>query len=269
MIERLLVLGRDDDERRVLAPGLEQRAAACFVDGVVERRRRRAAPSVPAARGRESAPRSAARRALRFTLTSKLRITGGNATPPPVNCGARIVPGAGAAGALLAPRLRAAAGDEAAALRAARARAVRVQLGAHGLVHEVRLHLGAEDGLLERDVLARRAAAEHRCLRARPSASASRISTMPFFGPGTAPLTSSRLRSASTSCTTRPDLRDALAAHAAGHLHALEDARRRRRRADRARLADVVRAVRLRAAAEVVALDRAGEALADRRSRRP
>src|SRR5262249_35749394 len=61
-----------------------------------------------------------------------------------------------------------------------------------------------------------------------------------------------------------PDLRDALAAEAAGHLDAFEDARGSRRRADRARLADVVRAVRLRAAVEPVALDRAGEALADR-----
>ena len=93
------------------------------------------------------------------------------------------------------------------------------------------------------------------------------ISTRPFFGPGTAPLTSSRFRSASTSWTTRPTCVHALAAHPAGHLHALEDARRRRRRADRARLADVVRAVRHRAAREVVALDRALEALADARSR--
>src|SRR5205814_10461769 len=59
------------------------------------------------------------------------------------------------------------------------------------------------------------------------------------------------------------DLRHALAAHATGHLDALEDARRRRRRPDRARLADVVRAVRARARAEVVALDRPLEALAD------
>src|SRR5439155_14902680 len=59
------------------------------------------------------------------------------------------------------------------------------------------------------------------------------------------------------------ELGDALAAHAAGHLDALEDARRRCRRADRARLADVVRAVRPGAGAEVVALDRALEALAD------
>src|SRR3954468_3298501 len=59
------------------------------------------------------------------------------------------------------------------------------------------------------------------------------------------------------------ELRHTLAAHAAGHLDALADARRCCRRADRARLADVVRAVRARAGAEVVALDRSLEALAD------
>src|SRR6266513_5322875 len=59
------------------------------------------------------------------------------------------------------------------------------------------------------------------------------------------------------------DLRHALAAEAARHLHPLEDARGRRRSADRARLADVVRAVRDRAAAEVVPLDCSLEALAD------
>src|SRR4051794_18068671 len=58
------------------------------------------------------------------------------------------------------------------------------------------------------------------------------------------------------------DLRPALPAHASGHLDALEDARRRRGRADRAGLADVVRAVRDGAAREVVALDRALEAFA-------
>ena len=40
----------------------------------------------------ESTPRSAVRRALRLTLTSKLRMPGANATPPPVQCGARVVP---------------------------------------------------------------------------------------------------------------------------------------------------------------------------------
>src|SRR5690242_14890579 len=57
-------------------------------------------------------------------------------------------------------------------------------------------------------------------------------------------------------------LGDALVAHLAGALHALEDPRRGRRRADRPRGADVVRAVRLRARLEAVTLDRALEALA-------
>src|SRR6266508_1722802 len=59
------------------------------------------------------------------------------------------------------------------------------------------------------------------------------------------------------------DLRSPLGAHAPGHTDALEDARRRRGGADRARLANVVRPVRHRTAREVVALDRALEALAD------
>src|SRR4051812_26784297 len=57
-------------------------------------------------------------------------------------------------------------------------------------------------------------------------------------------------------------LGDALAAHAARSADALEHARRGRRGADRARRAHVVRAVGFRAGLEVVALDRAGEALA-------
>jgi hypothetical protein len=78
---------------------------------------------------------------------------GGNATPPPVNCGARIVPARRAARSLLPPRLCAAAGDEATGLRGMRAGAARVQLGAHGLVDEMRLDLDGEDGGLEREVL--------------------------------------------------------------------------------------------------------------------
>src|SRR5439155_1142379 len=60
--------------------------------------------------------------------------------------------------------------------------------------------LGAEDRLVERDVLLLRA--QHGCLGSGHVISL--ISTMPFFGPGTAPLTSSRLRSASTEWIERP-----------------------------------------------------------------
>ena len=59
-------------------------------------------------------------------------------------------------------------------------------------------------------------------------------------------------------------LGDARAAHPAGHLLSLEDAGGVGAGADRAGGADVVGAVGHRAAAEVVALDRALEALADR-----
>src|SRR5262249_37649955 len=56
---------------------------------------------------------------------------------------------AGAARALLAPRLRAAARDHAAALRLRGAGAARVRLRANRLVDEMRLHLGAEDRIVE------------------------------------------------------------------------------------------------------------------------
>src|SRR4051812_21539360 len=60
----------------------------------------------------------------------------------------------------------------------------------------------------------------------------------------------------------QPALGHAAAAHLAGAADALEHARRRGRGADGARGAHVVRAVGLRAGGEVVALDRALEALA-------
>src|SRR5438874_4386148 len=109
--------------------------------------------------------------------------------------------GACAAGALLAPRLRAAAGDHPAALRLRRAGASGVRLRAHGLVDEVRLHLGGEDRLVQGVLLLGALRAQHRCLR---SCHQPRTSTSPSFGPGTEPLTSSRFFSASTSCTWRP-----------------------------------------------------------------
>src|SRR5207245_2836698 len=105
-----------------------------------------------------------------------------------------------AAGALLAPWLRATAGHEPAALRRGCPGTLRVQLGAHSLVHEVRLDLDREHRVVERHVLGLLAARiELGCLGHQP-----RTSTIPFLGPGTAPLTSSRFRSASMSCTVRP-----------------------------------------------------------------
>ena len=80
--------------------------------------------------------------------------------------------------------------------------------------------------------------------------------------PGRLPLTSSRFCSASARTTRTFLVVTVLVAHVAGHAQALVDATGRGARADRARLAVVVRAVGLGAAMEVVALDVAGEALA-------
>src|SRR5262249_26793539 len=111
--------------------------------------------------------------------------------------------GARTAGPLLAPRLRAAAGDHAAALRLRGACAAGVRLRAHGFVHEMRLHLGGGEDRLVEGVLLRAAAGrvEHRCLR---RCHQPRTSTRPSLGPATEPLTRSRLFSTSTSCTCRP-----------------------------------------------------------------
>ena len=96
-----------------------------------------------------------------------------------------------------------------------------------------------------------------------PPLTASRMTTSPPFGPGTAPLTSTRLRSVSASTTFRFKRGDLGVAHLAGHLHALEDPGRRGALADRARSAvALVVAVRGALALEVVALHGAGEALA-------
>src|SRR5581483_4809425 len=66
-------------------------AAACLVDGSAKPPASNTA-NVPSATCAESAPRRAALFSLRLTLKAKLRIVGGKATPPPVQCGARVVP---------------------------------------------------------------------------------------------------------------------------------------------------------------------------------
>ena len=74
----------------VCLPQASSRPTACFVDGSSK-----AAPStnasVPSFACAESAARKAALRAFLLTLTSKL-VRGWKATPPPVQCGARVVP---------------------------------------------------------------------------------------------------------------------------------------------------------------------------------
>ena len=128
---------------QLLAPRPRRARAAVFVEAS------RPAGAVDQSEGpclrvssERAAKRGAAGLAVDLDLEAAHRRREGDAAARPVR-GARRA-GAGAAGALLAPRLRAAAGDEPAALGAARAGALGVQLGAHGLVHEMRLHVGAE-----------------------------------------------------------------------------------------------------------------------------
>src|SRR5579864_4976230 len=73
------------------APHFESSSDAPFVEGVSNGFGSSSA-SVPACAWSESAERSAAFKAFLFTFTEKSRGVGGNATPPALNCGARIVP---------------------------------------------------------------------------------------------------------------------------------------------------------------------------------
>ena len=90
-----------------------------------------------------------------------------------------------------------------------------------------------------------------------------RTMTTPPLGPGTEPLTSSRLRSTSACDDLEVQRGDLLVAHVAGHLQALEHATGEAGRADRAgRTVVLVVTVAGALALEVVALHAAGEALA-------
>src|SRR5690606_25844379 len=113
--------------------------------------------------------------------------------------------GAGAARALLAPRLAAAAADLRAGLLRFRARARVREIRRHHLVDQrlVVRRAEAHVGELERVAVALYFDF-HRSYSA-PFApfAAGRTITRPFGAPGTAPLTSSRLRSASTRTTSR------------------------------------------------------------------
>ena len=231
--------------------------AAVFVDGASNAAGSTMA-SVPFSACDDSALRSAERYAFLLTFTSNERGEGGNTTPPPVNWAARIVP----------------------------ARARPVPFWRHGLPRppETSPRLFAARVPARCAFSSARTASCTRCgftSTAKTASSSVTCFVPPSVGAFGAAITSAPdlddavLRARDGALDEQqvllrldrvhgePDLRDALAAHPAGHADALEDARGRRRGADRARLADVVRAVRDRAAAEVVALDRAGEALAD------
>ena len=186
----------------------------------------------------------------------------------------------GAAGALLAVGLAAAAAHLAAVLGGVRALAGRSQLGHDDLVDQRHVDLDVEDvgGQRDRPVSL---AVESPGPRSRGSSrrswwsvtgrlpsrqlplAAVRTRTSPPLGPGTAPLMSSSPCSVSTAWTDEALGGRAHATHPPGHLHPPEDATRSGRTADGARLAVVpVRAVRGRHPVEPVALHDAGGALA-------
>ena len=248
----------------VSLPHFSTSALACLVDGVsnavaVDERERLVADVVRERAGE----RGAADLAVHLDVEAAHARRERDAAAREVRGADRAL--AGAAGALLAPRLGAAAGDEPAGLGATGARAMRVQLRAHDLVHDVPLELGAEDGCLERGALGGRAA-ENLCLQ-RSHQSVLLISTMPLFGPGTAPLTSSRLRSTSTWWTTSPSW----VTRTPPMRPDIFCPRNTRDGVAEAPIEPGVRTLcepwRDGAALEVVPLDRAGEALADRRAR--
>src|SRR4249919_1523882 len=239
-----------------------RKVAAAFVDGS-SNPPGSTTPSVSPWACADSAPRSAARRAFRFTFTSKLRPVGGKAMPPPVQCGARIEP----------------------------ARARPVPFWRHGCERppatSPRLF---PPRVAERaEFCSARTVSCTRCgFTSAPKTSASSVRLLADFPPlsrtatlGAAtvlvlsdlddPVLGARHRALDQEQVPlrvdlvhgQPYLRDSLTAQAPGHLLTLQDPRRRRRGADRAGLADVVRPVRLRPAVEPVALDRARKALAD------
>src|SRR5262249_9694031 len=298
-------------------PHEPSRSTALRVDGS-EKPEPSRTPKVPLAASCERPARSAERRALRFTFTLKSRVDGGNATPPPVQCGARVVP----ARARPVPFWR--HGFERPAATSARFLAARVPrrsaFSAAGTVSCTMCGftsaantdsssvtsffveapssgaLGAAiSGPLPAESCARAAkrrsrkdagSARSRRLRVRPRTTRERalqrrraceadgwappcLRLLPHFDVGVlragdGALDEQQIALPVHVVNDEPDLRHALTPEAAGHAHALEDARRRRRRADRSRLADVVRAVRRRPAVELVPLDRSGKALAVR-----
>src|SRR5690606_29752783 len=117
--------------------------------------------------------------------------------------------GAGTAGALLLPGLGATATHLGAGLGALGARTAGGELGGDDLVHHRDVRLDAEDVLIEVDragVGAGRGLDGHRRHHAPPlvaALTASRITTSPPLGPGTAPRTSRRFFSASEETTRR------------------------------------------------------------------
>src|SRR3954453_11526735 len=201
--DRLFLRLGDDDERELLPPGADELGSGpgrrlgegrsvddgeCRAAGVVAQRTTQGG----LARLAVDLEREAAR--LRGE---------GDASAGPLRSSGRAR--AGAARSLLAPGLGTPAGDEPAALGRPRAGTSRGALGAHGLVDEVRLHVGAEDLGREGHVLRLLpGAVEERCFRGCHQRLSSRTTTIAFLWPGMAPLTSRRFCSGSRSTTVSP-----------------------------------------------------------------
>src|SRR4051812_2523223 len=213
----LLVGHGDDDDGALLAPLLEQaegHAGRRLVEGGRVDDGKRPLLHV---RGQRAAQRGAVGLLVDLHVEAARRGRKHDATARELGGadGAR----AGTAGALLAPRLAAAARHHAAALGRAGAGALRVELGAHCLVDEVRLHLGAEDRLGERYVLL---GAQRRCFRGGHLALLLTNLDDAVLRAGDRALEEQEVLVRLDGVDGEPDLRDALAAHAAGHANALE-----------------------------------------------
>jgi hypothetical protein len=142
---------RDEEQRQLLIPRSEQRNRGLrrrLAERVLADDRHRAVRSVV---GERRAQCRVARLLVHLHVERAHRRRERDAAARELRRADR--PGARAAGALLAPRLGAAARDEPARLRPAGSGAVGVQLRANRLVHEMRLDLCTEDGLLEVEVL--------------------------------------------------------------------------------------------------------------------
>src|SRR5829696_162994 len=204
--ERLLVALGDHEQRKLLAPGGRKCDGALrrwlSEIGGVEYGQRALLRVV----GKRSAERRLARLPVHLDLEGAVVGREGHSASRPLRSPGGAL--ARTAGPLLAPRLRPPARDEAARLPAPRVLARGGRLAANGLVDEVRLHLGGEDGLCERHVLRLLAGKiEEGCFwrsHLRHHLLSSRMTTMPFRWPGTAPFRRSRFCSGSRSTTVRP-----------------------------------------------------------------
>src|SRR6185503_15936158 len=175
-----------------------------------------------------------------------------------VRRGARAL--AGAAGALLAVRLLAAAADLAARLGVVGADPPAGELGRDDLVQDRLVHRRAEEPVVQLDAAdVGPGAVEEGCRRHR-----SGLPDHDQAAPGARQAALDQQEVLAGVGADDADLlgRDLLVAHVAGHAHALVDATWGRARADRAGLAMVVGAVGRGTAVEVVALHVAREALA-------